>query len=700
MGNIQDTASGTFCPSLRKSEEDSTTFFTTFGKLYTTGVDPDWAQWFLQKRKKLNLPNYPFQRQKFWFSSEEVGDNSMGLNTPLLHPLLGRQFPSPLEDLTFCQNYNLKELDWVEDHKVADRIILPAASYLESFLAAGKQILQSGSRVPLIIENLTVESALELEKPINIQTIVKSIQNQENSIQYKISINRQLEGQIDKWKQHSFATFSPSSRLPENRLLDLNEIKGRLTFNSSLEKVYESIAEIGIQFGPKFQSIQEAWSGETELLTRISLPEGNEDYICHPIVLDGIIQTCAFREYLIGGKKEVDEDKGLVLPVSIRKFIWLSQVTTPTVYAFSSGTEGNVSLYNEGGDLLAVMEGLELIRTSVATVIRALRSSDSLDVDRMVEVWRPKLSIVQSRIDLSVLPVPTVDSPHTSELMEVSRIRAGEVGDHVPVLSMLHIYYVLRSVQELHWPWGKVGETFHIDKWRRLIPPTLNTLVVDSYLEEMTKYGPYVSYTDEPGVFTILKEFPPLDEIELNITASLKDLQQHAREGESGLPFAIRFGDHLTRVHQGKITGLSVLFPEDETEVGAIKFYTEGEYNLRSTALGLALIWDTVAPLAQSKGGVLRILEVGAGSGAAFIQIREKLQALNIPFTFTFTDISPILVAEAKKKLGPDVHYQILNVEEDPLAQGFAPEEFDFVIAMQVIHATVDLKVKIHESST
>jgi myxalamid-type polyketide synthase MxaB len=129
MGNLSDTAQAHFCPSLRRTEEDWVSVLTTLSKLYVAGVEMEWGRWFGVRPKNLQLPTYPFQRTKFWFVAEEEGaSGGTGLGTPLLHPLLGRQFPSPLSELTFCQTFRLKDLPYINDHRVAERIVVSRPS--------------------------------------------------------------------------------------------------------------------------------------------------------------------------------------------------------------------------------------------------------------------------------------------------------------------------------------------------------------------------------------------------------------------------------------------------------------------------------------------------------------------------------------------------------------------------------------------
>ena len=89
----------------------------------------------------------------------------------------------------------------------------------------------------------------------------------------------------------------------------------------------------------------------------------------------------------------------------------------------------------------------------------------------------------------------------------------------------------------------------------------------------------------------------------------------------------------------------------------------------------------------------MRIIEIGAGTGSATMPI---LRALGLKFAhYDFTDISTgffVRAKEEQKDWGDRISHRRLNVEEDPVAQGFQPESYDLVIAVNVIHATVNLE--------
>lgn len=89
--------------------------------------------------------------------------------------------------------------------------------------------------------------------------------------------------------------------------------------------------------------------------------------------------------------------------------------------------------------------------------------------------------------------------------------------------------------------------------------------------------------------------------------------------------------------------------------------------------------------------GTLRVLEVGAGFGGTTKRLAELLERSGRPVEYTFTDISSLLVKEARKKFSRYswMDFQVLNLERDPPAslQG----TYDIVIGTNVVHATSNI---------
>ena len=88
----------------------------------------------------------------------------------------------------------------------------------------------------------------------------------------------------------------------------------------------------------------------------------------------------------------------------------------------------------------------------------------------------------------------------------------------------------------------------------------------------------------------------------------------------------------------------------------------------------------------------VRILEIGGGTGATTVPILSALAGKAIEYVFT--DVSPVFLSRARIKFANSsaMSYRLLDIENDPLQQGFESGSYDIVIAANVLHATADLR--------
>src|SRR5262249_25468803 len=88
----------------------------------------------------------------------------------------------------------------------------------------------------------------------------------------------------------------------------------------------------------------------------------------------------------------------------------------------------------------------------------------------------------------------------------------------------------------------------------------------------------------------------------------------------------------------------------------------------------------------------LRVLEVGAGTGATTTAVLNRLTPGRVDYVFS--DVSAGFLAPARQKLAayPGVVFQVLDIERDPQEQGLPAHGFDIILAANVLHATADLR--------
>jgi NADPH:quinone reductase-like Zn-dependent oxidoreductase/SAM-dependent methyltransferase len=147
-----------------------------------------------------------------------------------------------------------------------------------------------------------------------------------------------------------------------------------------------------------------------------------------------------------------------------------------------------------------------------------------------------------------------------------------------------------------------------------------------------------------------------------------------------------RCAEGLAGVLRGGSDELQLLFPGGSTE-SAERLYSESP----GARTFNQLLSSAVASAAPA-GGHWKILEVGAGTGGTSRFVLPSLPAGRTDYVFS--DISPLFTARAKERFAkyPFVSCATLDIERDPLPQGFHPGEYDMVIAANSLHATADLK--------
>ena len=90
-------------------------------------------------------------------------------------------------------------------------------------------------------------------------------------------------------------------------------------------------------------------------------------------------------------------------------------------------------------------------------------------------------------------------------------------------------------------------------------------------------------------------------------------------------------------------------------------------------------------------GRTLRLLEIGAGTGGTSTRVLPRLPLAQTEYVYT--DVSSVFTARAAEKYSayPFIDYRTLDIERDPMTQGYTAGSFDIIIAANVLHATSDL---------
>ncbi len=134
-------------PSLKKEQNDWQILLESVKTLYTAGFNINWKGFDQDyHRSKIELPTYPFRRERFWYEpSEQKGDGKIvAAGRKRVHPILGYRVDSPLKWRIFENQLSRDSLSCFADYRFQETAIFPVGAFLEMAYVAAKQLLPEG----------------------------------------------------------------------------------------------------------------------------------------------------------------------------------------------------------------------------------------------------------------------------------------------------------------------------------------------------------------------------------------------------------------------------------------------------------------------------------------------------------------------------------------------------------------------------
>jgi polyketide synthase PksN len=163
------------------------------------------------------------------------------------------------------------------------------------------------------------------------------------------------------------------------QVISIHSIKERCNNLTSQKELYSLFENIGIKYGRYYRTVKEIWGSGTEALgvlehdaSNISSEDG--DYIIHPAILDGALQTMA----------GVGEIHGrTMLPFSVDKVECIKPVNTKAyAYVRKDGEDRfNVAILDENGNVCVKLHGVS---------VRELKTSERHTDFYYIPQWRYK----------------------------------------------------------------------------------------------------------------------------------------------------------------------------------------------------------------------------------------------------------------------------------------------------------------------
>jgi amino acid adenylation domain-containing protein/thioester reductase-like protein len=280
-------------PSLSSGKDGASVLQRSLAELHVRQVPLDWRGYFAPfGGKRVALPNYAFQRERFWFEPPPVRGVGAGLNETN-HVLLGGGVQIAGTEMSMFTNVvSAEEPIWVQEHKVMGAVLMPGTAFFEAMRAAGDAIEQSEWDLSDVI--ILAPLVLAPGVPIRMQVTVGPASGGARPVQLYSS----PDSEGGEWQLHAegrivpaHADASASVALPP---------KGAEPLDASA--LYTDLDALGYGYGPTFRGIKDAWHVGDEVWAKVALPESAAQsasgYGLHPALLDSAMHSLLFTQRL------------------------------------------------------------------------------------------------------------------------------------------------------------------------------------------------------------------------------------------------------------------------------------------------------------------------------------------------------------------------------------------------------------------
>lgn len=524
----------------------------------------------------------------------------------------------------------------IDDHIVLNKCIVPGA-YLWDITR--EEIRRQTGETDFSITNVLIKSPLVLTNPAG--TSVRVVLQKDNSFS--------LESfSANTWTAHITGSWEKNSPRGVYPRIEPGAPEGT---GKGFEKaeIYREFNSIGLDYGPHFQTINTLTVEGDYMYIDLELQEGS--YFSAPGIIDGCLQGIA--GYFLSRDNTLKNSKAFG-PFYVEKLDFIKTIPNRCkgILKIEKSTDEIIQLdaqiTDEQGEVVFAASGLRL------KALGGQEEKTAGSANEGINFLISQAGSIRESV-LSGYSVTTDDS----------------VNDAINRLSSSLVYKQVAAM---------VG--------KRKIPITMDSFL--NTLKVKPEFKPIVQemiiMLEEDGYLEYERSSPFLrDDIDEVSLATAEQLSKSHPDGEVYFTLLDEVVSHYKEVLQGDLNPMHVLFP------GGSVSRMRKLYQIPSPhyEIGAKVISEYQKNF--FKGKKLSILEVGAGTGGFSANVLAGLDQDTI--FYHYTDIGPVLLAQAKEKYGTNnIEYKVLNIEKSPDRQGFENGKYDLILASNVLHATTSLR--------
>ncbi|MEZ5536432.1 MAG: SDR family NAD(P)-dependent oxidoreductase [Thiolinea sp.] len=631
------------------------------------GCRPDWSAYFPNPGRFVSLPNYPWQRERYWYPLTTDGYDLV--NRRRVHPLLGYRLKDA--EAGWENQLDTYVVPYLSDHVVDGAVVVPAAAYVEMALAASAQWYGTDSHV---IEDCEIRAPVLLD-----EGHAKSVRFRLNPDDGSFTISSRERLSEDAWHVNVVGRITGKVLKSADSVAcdDLEGIKVQAAVELSAEQHYRLTEAVGLTYLPAFQAVEKVWAGEGTALAQLGIPlsieAGFDEHLLHPSLLDGAFQVLVdvLRDDLLAGQGAA------LIPVQIGKLNFFdsqAQIRYLQVKIRKQSPRSVVADFLLRGADGAVLAELQRCRFRA---MQFSRQQQAPDLYEFIPWLKPLRGSVQST---PLIEVDTIAERVAAVLQECEPElqREQHYTRIMPLFEVLAARYAWDAVNALCAESGVAhAQGFTIEQLvqqRQLVEaqqPLLAVLLEILAENELAEQQPESSWS--------LAESCDLPEAQAIWRAILGDSPAHVPE----LVMLGRCGERLADVLRGTVDAEALLSPAKSS---IQQHWLDASPSFH--ALNMMLVeWVRQIVAEWPENRRLRILELGGGSGVLAQRLLPLLPAERCDYVLTDADAERLDQLSAAFEAWPFLATQPLS--HDCKGEGYkalqADAGFDLVLSGQAL---------------
>ncbi len=664
-------------PTIKKQRESKTALLNSLYNCYLSGCEIEEKKVFSGEYTSVNLPHYPWQKEKHWYTLTAEGYDLV--NRRRDHPLLGYRLKD--HEASWENQIDTMLFSYLNDHVVDGGAVFPAAAYVEMALAAssewfGETESDASPGGHWEIENLEIRAPIVLDHS---KVIRFKLFSKDGS--FIISSRDRLTD--NPWTENVVGRLvgKTSRKVPEKSLLETLIKNSNHTITSAGH--YQLTETVGLSYGPTFQGIDEVWvsseDNETEVsaLARIKLPKelvgDTSQYMLHPAMLDAGFQVLVdvFADEIEQGSQAA------LIPVQIGKLYYyhdmgdFSYLSVKIIKQSPQSVLANYLLLDSEGEVLA-----ELINCRFRGV-QLTRSAQMLPATyEFKPVIMPYLSGKHSPVAEPVALVSrAIDflKRNEKELQQAKHYQ-----EILPLFDVMVSMFAWQAIRKLN-PKGdeftleSLAEQAHIESVKLPLLSRLLGILVEDEL---------ATYENGQWLLATESDLPAAEDIWLSV---LGDSPAYLPE----LMLLGRCGKNLSEVLQHKIMPEALLF----SNKSSIQEHWNGASpsNLSMNLVMLDTLREIVADWPANQR--LRIIEVGASDTELSRLLLPILPVDQCDYLYIHDNNELLANASFDLEMWPFVNTQLLDLSQDidVAESNINFGSYDIVIVANTLYHSDDL---------